>query len=161
MSTNRAALLLGAMTAAWAVIAAPALVEQWSRAGEFERSLGDRSLRERVALLDNPASPLSDALARAVPASGCVTVLAYAGPAAIEYYNARLDYLLYPRRVQVFADSAAAQDGCEFLAVFRDTAVNLAAEPFAGSWDSDALESRVAGLERVSSDSLVRLYRAR
>lgn len=149
------------MAAAWAVIAAPALVQQWSRAAELESRLGGKSLRERVSLLDNPASPLAETLARAVPASGCLTVLAYAGPAAVEYYNARLDYLLYPRRIQVFADSRAEQEGCDFLAVFRDTARNLAAEPFAGSWDSEALEARVSGLERVSSDSLVRLYRVR
>jgi len=149
------------MTAVWAVIAAPALVLQWSRAGELERRIGNKSLAERVALFDSPASPLANTLARAIPPGGCVTLLAYAGPAAIEYYNARLDYLLYPRRVQVFADAAAAQDDCEFVGVFRDTAANLAAEPFAGSWDSDALEARAASLERVSSDSLVRIYRTR
>ena len=90
-----------------------------------------------------------------------MTVLAYAGAEAIDYYSARLDYLLYPRRVQVVADSSAKHDSCSHLAVFRDSNANLAVAPFAGNWDAEALEERLAALENVSSDALLRLYRAR
>ncbi len=154
--------LLG-VVALTAIIAAPALAEQWAAASEARRLLAGLSREDRAAALDNPAVPVAREIAAAVPEDGCVTVLAYAGPAAIDYYNPRLDYLLYPRRVQVFADSAAAVeaavDGCEYVAVFRDTPQNLAAEPFAGTWEADALDARLRGLKKVGAGAGVAIYR--
>jgi hypothetical protein len=74
-------------------------------------------------------------------------------------YRARLAYLLYPRRIQVLADSAAALGDCGYFVVFRDTEQNLAAEPFAGSWNQQDLERRLASLETVAVTSLARIYR--
>ena len=143
----------------WLLIAAPGLAERYTKWNGAENLLASRTLEERSALLDSPASPVARAIANTVPPQGCVTVLAYAGPAAIDYYRARFAGLLYPRRVRVFADSAASAENCEFLAIFRDSRKNLAAEPFQGSWDETELQRRVEALESVASDGPVRLYR--
>lgn len=143
----------------WLLIAAPGLSERYAKWNDAENLLGSHTPDERSALLDTPAFPVAREIARAAPPQSCVTVLAYAGPAAIDYYRARLAYLLYPRRVQVFADTAGAAENCEFLAVFRDSRKNLAAEPFTGSWDETGLERRLAALESVVADGPVRLYR--
>lgn len=143
----------------WLLIAAPGLSERYAKWNDAEKLLGSRSLEERSALLDNPAFPVAREIAKAAPPQSCVTVLAYAGPAAIDYYRARFGYLLYPRRVRVFADATASVEGCEFLAVFRDSRQNLAAEPFQGSWDEKELQRRLQTLENIAADGPVRLYR--
>lgn len=148
-----------ALTAVWAAIAAPGLLEQRSTNQRLEAALAGKSAGERAALVDSPAVPVSRALAGVVPDRECVTIAAYAGPDAVEYYSARLDYLLYPRRVEVAANSAAGSVDCRYLAVFRDSPANLKASPFNGQWDEQALAARVAGLETVSSDARVRVYR--
>jgi hypothetical protein len=123
--------------------------------------LGNRTAEERAVLLDNPAYPVAREIEQAVPSDGCVMVLAYAGPAAIDYYRARFAYLLYPRRVLVSADSAASRENCKFLAVFRDTRQNLAAQPFQGVWNEAELEEKLQALEPVAASERVRLYRTR
>ena len=143
----------------WLAAAAPGLSERYAKWNQTANLLGSRSLEERTLLLDSPAFPVAGEIERGVPPQACVTVLAYAGPAAIDYYRARLGYLLYPRRVQVFADSSATAENCEFLAVFRDSRQNLAAEPFQGRWDEAALEQRLGGLEAVATSQRVRIYR--
>jgi hypothetical protein len=143
----------------WLLIAAPGLAERYAKWNDAQHLLARHTPDERSALLDTPAFPVAREIARSAPPHSCVTVLAYAGPAAIDYYRARLAYLLYPRRVQVFADAAAAAENCEFLAVFRDSRKNLAAEPFQGSWDETGLERRLGPLESIATDGPVRLYR--
>ena len=149
------------LTGVYALIAAAPLVEQWGRQGAFLDSVGRLTVEERAQALDNPAVPVAQRIAAAVPEGGCVAVLAYAGPAAIDYYNARLDYLLYPRRVHVYADTGAEIEGCETFAVFRDTPQNLALEPFQGDWDAAALAERIRGAEQVGRDQIVTVYRER
>ena len=145
----------------WLAIAAPGLSERYAKLSETRNLLGDRSPAERSSLLDNPAVTVAGEISRAVPADGCVAVLAYAGPAAIDYYRARFAYLLYPRRVEVFADAAASAESCEFVAVFRDTRQNLAAEPFQGVWDEAELGQRLQSLDPVAVDGPVRVFRTR
>src|SRR5690606_25785165 len=126
------------------------------------QALSGADAERRATLVDNPAFPVGHALASATPDDACILVLAYAGPAAVDYYNARLDYLLYPRRVRVTADvSDAAPEGCGYLAVFRDPPQNLAAEPFAGNWDEAALAARIEGAERLQAGDAVMLYKLR
>ena len=114
---------------------------------------------DRAQAVDNPAFGIAHEIAETTPQDACITVLAYAGPAAIDYYNARFDYLLYPRRVSVSADSAAGSAECEYLAVFRDTPANLKAEPFSGAWDEEALAERTATLDNVLRSERVSVYR--
>ena len=149
--------LLGLVAASLAV-AAPTLLAQWENTARARAALGGMTFEERAAAVDNPAVTVAREIARAVPEDACVAVLAYAGPAAIDYYNARLDYLLYPRRAQVFANTNAQVDDCDYLAVFRDTQQNLQAEPFAGQWDSAALAERTQALEAVETGA-VKVYR--
>jgi len=155
------ALALYGVLALWVVLAASPLAEQWSRQGEMLQALGSGGVAERAALVDNPAFPVAHAIAEATPPDACIEVLAYAGPAAIDYYNARLDYLLYPRRVSVSAQLGTIAPDCGYLAIFRDTQQNLAAEPFAGQWDEAAIAARTAGAERVGTDPNVILYKLR
>ena len=110
-------------------------------------------------MFDNPGVRVAHEIASAVPANECVVVLAYAGPAAIDYYQSRFAYYLYPRKVLVFDETAAAEDGCRYLAVFRDTAQNLANEPFAGHWNQAELGERVGALDHVRAGELTELYR--
>jgi hypothetical protein len=153
------ALALLIATAAWILTATPALLEQRGRSEQLENIVRGKSREEAAATLDNPAVPVTQAVAAAVPERSCVLLLAYAGPAAIDYYNARFDYLLYPRRVAVQADSRFELGDCEYLAVFRDTPSNLATEPFAGSWDENELQQALAGFERVDAGQAVKIYR--
>ena len=76
-----------------------------------------------------------------------------------DYYQSRFAYFLYPRKVIVFDAVDANQDGCGYLAVFRDTPRNLASEPFAGRWNQADLGKRLSGLEPVQSGELTRIYR--
>ena len=161
MARTPPALALYGVLALWVALAASPLAEQWARQGEMLRALGSGGLAERAAMVDNPAFPVAHAIAEATPPDACVEVLAYAGLAAIDYYNARLDYLLYPRRVRVSAQLGNADPDCGYLAVFRDTQQNLATEPFSGQWDEAAIEARTAGAERVGTDPNVVLYKLR
>lgn len=145
--------------AASAALAIPGLAEQWTRSKQLRGILSGKDTGERASLLDNPIYGAAHEIASVVPADGCVTVLAYAGPDAIDYYNARLDYLLYPRRVHVVSDSSA--QGCGFIAVMRDTSANLAASPFAGTWDEGALSVRLAELALTLQGALVEVYQDR
>lgn len=149
------------MLALSAALAAPALSTQWERQSRMLAALDSKSLAERAALLDNPAFAVAHAIAEKVPPDACVQTLAYAGPAAVDYYNARFDYLLYPRKVSVTADVSAPADGCGYLAVFRDTPQNLAAEPFAENWDEAVLAARTEGAERLGGDSVVSVFKLR
>ena len=85
-------------------------------------------------------------------------VLAHAGPAAIDYYRSRLRYLLYPRRVYTFETTSESVPDCPFLAVFRDTEQNLAAEPFTGEWRQDELRERARRLRRLNESSVVAVF---
>ncbi|MEZ5393650.1 MAG: hypothetical protein R2724_12460 [Bryobacterales bacterium] len=161
MALSRPALALFALTGVYAALAAPELMEQWERPSALRASVGRLTGEERAQALDNPAVPVAERIAAAVPADGCVSVLAYAGPAAIDYYNARLDYLLYPRRVQVYPNVTGALEDCDAFAVFRDTQQNLALEPFQGEWDDAALAERIRGAERLGGDEIVSIYRSR
>jgi len=152
---------LVAVVFAWLAVVAPGLSKQYSKLIRAHRLLAERSATERAALLDNPAFSVAEEIRRAAPPGACVLVLAYAGPAAIEYYRARLGYLLYPRRVQVEADSAAEAADCPYLAVFRDSEPNLAAEPFGGSWDGEQLQRRLSSLERLAASKPVEIFRLR
>jgi hypothetical protein len=140
---------------------APSLAEQWNRSSQLRGRLVGKTIPERASLLDNPAFDVAHEIAAVVPASACVGVLAYAGPDAIVYYDARLDYLLYPRRVRLAASSDAVFEGCEFLAVFRDTSANLVISPFSGQWDDTALSVRLAGLELLHRRDQVEVYTLR
>ena len=94
-----------------------------------------------------------------MPVDSCVLVLAYSGPAAVDYYQARLAYYLYPRRVLVVDRVSARADGCGYVAVFRDSPKNLAAEPFRGTWDEQQLERRLASLDLVSDGDFADIFR--
>ena len=122
-------------------------------------TLGELTLGERRLRFDNPVYALSADLAAALPTDACVHVLAYAGPNAADYYDARLDYLLSPRRVKVSTDSSATSGGCEYIAVFQDLSANLQADPFVGTWDTETLRESLASLTRVASTDLVSVYR--
>ncbi len=153
---------LYAVLALWALLAAGPLKTQEARQSQLLQALAGADPERRAILVDNPAFPVGHALASATPADACILVLAYAGPAAVDYYNARFDYLLYPRRVRVTANVAdTAPEGCGYLAVFRDTQQNLAAEPFAGNWDEAALAARIEGAERLQAGDAVMLYKLR
>ncbi len=121
--------------------------------------LAGRTVDERTALLDNPGFRVAEEIELAVPANSCVLVLAYSGPAAVDYYQARLAYYLYPRRVRVADRVSARADGCEYLAVFRDSPQNLAAEPFRGAWDEQQFERRLASLDLVSDGDFADIFR--
>lgn len=146
------------VVALWAALALPSLAEQWESSARLRGLLAGKSYEERASLVDHPAYPVARQIAAAVPERGCVTVLAHAGPEALDYYNARFDYLLYPRRVQAFADSGAEMEDCQYLAVFRDTEQNLAASPFAGRWDEAEIDARTAEAEPVARGSAVSVY---
>lgn len=151
--------VLAALLALWAVLVAPTLLEQRAQTDRLAAALGDRSPAARQAALDDPAFRVAQSIAAVVPEDSCVTVIAYAGPAAVDYYDPRFDYLLYPRRSRVVADSSAGGDDCGYLAVFRDTQRNLAAEPFKGQWDQPALDARLAALDKVGGEDGVAVYR--
>ena len=152
---------LYAVTGVYALIAAPALLRQWNRQSATLGGIGRLTPAERARALDNPAVPIAERIAAIVPPDGCIAVLAYAGPAAVDYYNARFDYLLYPRRVQVLGDAVGKLEGCNVFAFFRDTEQNLAAEPFQGHWDDAALAERIREAQALGGDELVAIYQAR
>ena len=150
---------LAALLIAWLAIAAPGLIDQYSETAQVREMLGGRTVDERTAMLDNPGFRVAEEIEGAVPADGCVLILAYAGPAAVDYYRARMTYYLYPRRVRVVDHISAPDQGCEYLAVFRDSPQNLAAEPFRGKWDEQQLERRLSSLDRVSDGKFADIFR--
>jgi len=152
-------LVLYLVLALWAALALPGLAEQWETSARVRELLAGKSYEERASLVDHPAYPVARQIEAAVPERGCVTILAQAGPEALDYYNARFDYLLYPRRAQAFADSSAEMAGCDYLAVFRDTPQNLQASPFEGRWNEAEIEARTAEAEPVARGSAVTVYR--
>ena len=150
---------LATLLIAWLAIAAPSLRDQYSETAKVRETLGGRSVDERTALLDNPGFRVAEEIELAVPADSCVLVLAYAGPSAIDYYRARMAYYLYPRRVRVVDRVSAKADGCRYVAVFRDSPQNLAAEPFRGAWDEQQFERRLASLDLVSDGDFADIFR--
>lgn len=155
--------LPGLLLAAWIAVGWSGFERQYRMTAGIRARLADRSANERALAFDAPGLTAVRRIAEAVEPSACVLVLAHAGPAALDYYRARFAYELYPRRVRLAADSAAesADGDCRYLAVFRDSEANLAAEPFAGAWDSAQLEARLDGLEPVSRGDFARIYRRR
>jgi hypothetical protein len=145
--------------AATILVTAPGLADQWQRSSRIRGLLAGQSVGERSATVDSPAFAAAHEIASIVPPEACVAVLAYAGTDAVAYYDARFDYLLYPRRASVVANSDAKFPQCEFLAVLRDTPQNLAASPFVGQWDNAALSIRLAALELVHRSDKVEVFR--
>jgi len=125
------------------------------------QTLGQLSSLELARAIDSAAFPLAEEIAAHVPEDGCVSVLAYAGADAVEYYRSRLAYLLYPRRSLVVPRTGGGLNDCGYVAVYRDTPENLAGSPFAGRWDQQRLDERTAELELVSSSRRVLIYRRR
>ncbi len=121
-------------------------------------ALAGKSADERTGSFDNPGFQAAQDIVATVPANGCVVVLAYTGPDAVAYYQARFRYLLYPRRVHVSADPSVTVESCGHLAVFRDSAIHLRESPFAGSWDEPALQQRLSALHRISATDFVHVY---
>ena len=141
-------------------LAAPILGSQWGRTFDAWTTLSGLTADERELKADPVAVQVARDIAQGVPASGCVTVLAYAGPDAADYYRGRLAYLLYPRRVRLFPRSRIAGGGdCEYLAVFRETPQNLRSSPFAGRWNQGELDQRLASLDRVQRGAIAQVFR--
>ena len=150
---------LAALLVTWLALAAPPLGTQIGKTLRTRALFEGRDAAGRTSLFDNPGFRVAREIGAAVPPDECVGVLAYAGPAAIDYYQSRFAYYLYPRKVLVFDETAAAADGCRYLAVFRDSAQNLANEPFAGNWNQAELSKRLSALDHVLAGGLVQVYR--
>lgn len=152
-------LALAALLVAWLALATTPLRRQIDETLRTRALFEGRDAAERTALFDNPGFRVAQEIGSAVPPNECVVVLAYAGPAAVDYYQSRFAYYLYPRKVLVFDEIAAKEDECRYVAVFRDTAQNLANEPFAGRWNQADLEERVGALDHVQAGELTEVYR--
>ena len=155
------AFTLAALSIVWLAIAAGPLGNQYSETAKVREMLAGRSVGERTALLDHPGFRVAEEIGAAVPGDACVLVLTYAGPAAVDYYRARLAYFLYPRRVRVADRVSAPAKGCGYWAVFRDSPQNLAGAPFRDAWDEEQLAGRLAALDRVSDGDFADIFRAR
>ena len=153
--------MLAILLVAWLGLAAGPLVQTYEDGSRLREALADRSAEERLAALDHPGYHIAQRLIDAVPTDACVVVMAYAGPAAIDYYRSRFNYFLYPRRVSVYPDSDAEIADCEYVAVFRDTRQNLAAEPFHGTWNDEVLRARLSSFRVASDGEIVQIYRRR
>jgi hypothetical protein len=158
LTAGKLRLALVILLLVWLAAAASPLAEQYAQTSRIRSALAGKSADERTAYFDNPGFQAARDIALAVPADGCVLVLAYAGPDAVTYYQVRFRYLLYPRRVRVAADSSTTLEACGYLAVFRDSAVHLRESPFAGSWDQAALEQRLGALRRITATDFVNVY---
>ncbi len=163
MRLTRPNVVLAIVFTAWAAFAWPALRSQAAKTLSTWDRLAPISGQERALAVDPVAIQVARDVAAGVPETGCVTVLAYAGEDARAYYQGRLAYLLYPRRVRLAVNSRAGDgngDGdCEFLSVFRDTAANLRQSPFASRWDQAKLDQRLDGLPLVYQGERVAVYR--
>jgi len=143
----------------WMALAAPVLSTQFGRSIEAWEKFSGLSAEERDLRADPVAVQVVRDIAAGVPGDACVTVLAYAGADAADYYRGRLAYLLYPRRVRLFPRSRARTEECGYLAVFRDTAANLRGSPFQGQWDQAELDAWLGTLEQVHRGELAQVYR--
>ena len=152
-------LVLAALFVVWLALAAPPLRTQFDKTLRTRTLFEGRDAAERTSMFDNPGFRVAQELINAVPPNECVVVLAYAGPAAIDYYQSRFAYYLYPRKVLVFDTVSATAADCRYLAVFRDSAQNLANEPFAGHWNQAELGERVGALAHVRAGELAEVYR--
>ena len=152
-------LVLAALLVVWLALAAPPLGTQIDKTLRTRALFEGLDAAERTSLFDNPGFRVAQEIVNAVPPHECVVVLAYAGPAAIDYYQSRFAYYLYPRKVLVFDAVSAAAGDCRYLAVFRDSAQNLANEPFAGHWNQAELGERVGALDHVQAGELTEVYR--
>lgn len=159
---------LAAVFVIWIALAAPVLSHQWGRTVDAWGKLSGLSAEERELQADPVAVQVARDIEAGVPAAGnpesrCVTVLAYVGPDAADYYRGRLAYLLYPRQVRLVPRSrSAARAGagdCEYLAVFRDTPQNLRSSPFAGRWNQQELDQRLAALKPVHGGAMAQVFR--
>ncbi len=155
----KSGLLLLGLLAVWMALCWPHLQEQWGTTGRTWETLGSLSRVERAAAVDEPGYRAAQAIARGVPAAGCVVVAAHTGPERLKYYQSRFAYYLYPRRVRLVDRSGAAEPGCPYLAVFRDLAPGLAQDPFRGHWDERQLGDRTASMTRVLAADRVEVYR--
>jgi hypothetical protein len=158
LTAGKLRLVLIGLLLVWLAAAASPLAEQFAQTSRIRSALAGKSADDRTASFDNPAFQAAQDIAQAVPAEGCVLVLAYAGPDAVTYYQARFRYWLYPRRVHVASSSSASLEGCDYLAVFRDSAAHLRESVFAGSWDEPALQQRLRALRRVAATDFVNVY---
>ena len=150
---------LAAVFVVWMVLAAPILSTQLGRSAKAWETFSGLSAEERDLRADPVAVQVARDVAAGVPEDGCVTVLAYVGADAAEYYRGRLAYLLYPRRVRLFPRSRARTEGCGHLAVFRNMAGNLRGSPFQGRWDQGELDAWLETLEQVHRGELAQVYR--
>jgi hypothetical protein len=148
----------------WIALAAPVLSHQWGRTVDAWGKLAGLSVEERELQSDPVAIQVARDIAAGVPAEGspegpCVTVLAYVGPDAADYYRGRLAYLLYPRQVRLVPRSRGGAAECGYLAVFRDTPQNLRSSPFAGRWNQQELDQHLASLEPVHNGAMTQVFR--
>jgi len=158
LTASRPRIALLALLLLWFAVAAMPLAKQFLQASQMRVELAGKSVSERTAYFDNPAFQAAEEIAQAVPADGCVVILAYAGPDAAQYYQARFRYLLYPRDVRVLAGTSASVEGCGHLAVFYDSPEHLSQSPFSGTWDARALRERLQSLRRLLVTDTVDIY---
>jgi hypothetical protein len=158
LTASRPRIALLALLLLWLAAAAMPLAEQFLQGSRMRAVLAGKSAAERTGYFDNPAFQAAEEIAQAVPADGCVVILAYAGPDAVQYYQARFRYLLYPRDVRVFAGIAASAERCGHLAVFYDSPGHLNQSPFSGTWDTQALKERLQSLRRLLVTDAVDIY---
>ena len=83
-------LALAALLVAWLALAAPSLRTQIDKTLRTRALFEGRDADQRTALVDNPGFRVAQEISIAVPPSECVVVLAYAGPAAIDYWLFRV-----------------------------------------------------------------------
>ena len=152
-------ILLLALFGVGVLIAWPPLARQFANLVVWQQRLADRPMAERVALVDYPAYIVAEQIRPVVPPNACLQFLAYTGPEHVNFYKTRFDYYLYPRRIRVDANTGAAVENCEYLAVFRDSQRNLAEESFRGVWNEDQLRHRLAPLRRIHAGPQLEIYR--
>jgi len=157
----RPGLALAALLAAWIAVAWPHVSEQLDSSAKARAGLAGLSWEDRAAAVDSPGYQAARHIAGAVPPGGCVLVLAHTGPEHLRYYGTRFAYYLYPRRLRFSDHSDAAWEGCQHLAVFRDTAANLAQETFQDHWDEGQLQQRTGSLTKILSGGQVEIFRVR
>lgn len=153
--------MLLALFGLWALLAWTPLDQQFSALAQWRERLAGRPLAERAALLDYPAYIVAEQVQQVTPNNACILFLGYTGPEHVNYYKTRFDYYLYPRRVVIHANTGAAAERCQYLAVFRDSAQNLQIEPFHGVWNEEQLRQRLAQLEKIHSGPHLEVYRSR
>ncbi len=154
-------ILLVALFVLWALVAWPRLSEQFSSLEQWRDRLADRSMAERLVVIDYPAYVVAEQVRQATPPDACVFFISYTGPEHVNYYKTRFDYYLYPRRVLVDANTGRTAEHCAYVAIFRDSPQNLQVEPFRGVWNEEELGQRLAAMEKVHSGPHLELYRLR